>query len=209
MKTVKELALEIVQREGGFVDDPDDPGGPTNWGVTLRTMQEAREDVTGDGVVDVEDVRALTPERAAAIFIARYFNAPRLGLLPEALQPPVFDMQVNAGRTAVGLLQAWLNGEGFGPLVEDGRVGPRTAGAARQAVDSLGERDAVDGYGAERREWYYRLADRRPSSRKYAMRRDGGKGGWIVRAEEFMSEDARLTDEEHRARTALWRTGNA
>ncbi len=37
MKTVQELAEDIVAREGGFVNDPDDPGGATNHGVTHRT----------------------------------------------------------------------------------------------------------------------------------------------------------------------------
>ena len=39
MKTVRELAAEIVAREGGFVDDPDDPGGATNHGVTIHSLR--------------------------------------------------------------------------------------------------------------------------------------------------------------------------
>ena len=39
MKTVRELAREIVAREGGFVNDPDDPGGATKYGVTIHTMR--------------------------------------------------------------------------------------------------------------------------------------------------------------------------
>ena len=51
----------------------------------------------------------------------------------------------------------------------------------------------------------YALADARPASRKFARRRDGGKGGWITRAEEFISPRYHLTDAQHRARTAGWR----
>ena len=63
----------------------------------------------------------------------------------------------------------------------------------------------ADAYGIARRNYYYALADRRPASRKYARRRDGGKGGWICRAEEFISPRYHLTDAEHRKRTASWR----
>ena len=45
MQSVIEIAREIVAREGGFVDDPDDPGGPTNHGVTLATLQRLGRDI--------------------------------------------------------------------------------------------------------------------------------------------------------------------
>ncbi|MFZ1727790.1 MAG: peptidoglycan-binding protein, partial [Albidovulum sp.] len=51
---------------------------------------------------------------------------------------------------------------------------------------------------------YYALADARPASRKYARRRDGGKGGWIIRAEEFISPRFHLSEAEHRERCARW-----
>ncbi len=39
MQTVRDIAEEIVAREGGYVNDPDDPGGATNFGVTIHTMR--------------------------------------------------------------------------------------------------------------------------------------------------------------------------
>ncbi len=62
----------------------------------------------------------------------------------------------------------------------------------------------ADAYAIARRNYYYAIADARPASRKYARRRDGGKGGWIVRAEEFMSARYRLTEAQHKARVAKW-----
>ena len=50
----------------------------------------------------------------------------------------------------------------------------------------------------------YAIADARPASRKYARRKDGGKGGWITRAEEFISPKYHLTAAQHRERTARW-----
>ena len=49
MPTVQEIAAGIVAREGGYVDDPDDPGGATKYGVTLATMKRLGIDLTGDG----------------------------------------------------------------------------------------------------------------------------------------------------------------
>ena len=202
MRSVKSIAAEIVRREGGYVNDPDDPGGATKHGVTLGTLRGLGLDLTGDGQVDVADVKALDPERAAAIYVVHYFEGPGLNLLPEPLQASVFDMQVNAGSNAVKLLQRLVHAMGF-PAVDDGKVGPKTVAAAEAAAAAAPDHIA-DAYGIERRNYYYRLADRRPASRKFARSRNGGKGGWITRAEEFISPRFHLTLAEHKARTAAW-----
>ncbi len=202
MPTVRQIAEEIVAREGGFVNDPDDPGGATNFGVTIHTMRRLGLDLTGDGVVDEADVRALTRDQAVDIFIEHYWRAPGIDRLPEPIQASVFDMQVNAGSNAVRILQRLLRDMGH-DLVVDGVIGPQTIRAAHLAQDA-GPAHFADAYGIARRNYYYALADRRPASRKYARRRDGGKGGWITRAEEFIGPRYHLTDAEHRARTAGW-----
>jgi lysozyme family protein len=202
MRSVESIAAEIVRREGGYVDDPDDPGGATNHGVTIHTMRRLGLDLSGDGAVDARDVRALGPDQAAAIYVRHYYERPRLDLLPEPLQASVFDMQVNAGSNAVRILQRLL--AAFGLAVEpDGEVGPRTARAAAAAM-ALAPDHLVDAYGIERRNYYYRIGDARPASRKYARRRDGGKGGWIVRAEEFIAPRFHLSAAEHAARVRAW-----
>ncbi|MGL4279333.1 MAG: holin-associated N-acetylmuramidase [Albidovulum sp.] len=202
MPSVTDIAKEIVAREGGYVNDPDDPGGATQHGVTLKTLRALGVDLTGDGRVGVEDLRRLTPEKAAGIYVEHYFARTGIGQLPEALQASVFDMYVNAGNHAVRILQRLLNDMGYA-LAVDGGIGARTAEAARAAA---GEDPALlaDAYGIARRNYYYALADARPKSRKYARRRDGGKGGWITRAEEFISPRFRLSEAEHRQRTASW-----
>ena len=74
MQTVTEIAEQIVAREGGFVNDPDDPGGATKYGVTIGTMRRLGLDLTGDGAVGVADVRALSREQAVEIFIRHYLR---------------------------------------------------------------------------------------------------------------------------------------
>lgn len=202
MKTVREIAEEIVGREGGYVNDPDDPGGATNYGVTIHTMRRLKIDLDHNGVVNTRDVRLLSRSQAVDIFIQHYFQKPRIHLLPEALQATVFDMQVNAGSNAVRILQRLL-AEFQEPVVADGALGPKTAAAAKRVYARAGNA-LVDAYGVARRNYYFRLADRRPASRKYARRRNGGKGGWIRRAEEFISPRYHMTEAQFQARVARW-----
>lgn len=200
MQSVEDIARDILRREGGYVDDPNDPGGATKFGVTIGTLGRLGLDLDGDGDVTAADLRQLTEAQALDIYLEHYFRNPGIAALPTALQPPVFDMYVNAGANAVRILQRLLASLGH-PVAVDGRIGAATVAAAQAAGDAAGLADA---YGVARRNYYYALADARPASRKYARRRDGGKGGWITRAEEFMSQRYRLTDAEHRARVAAW-----
>lgn len=202
MSRIQEIAKMIVAREGGYVDDPDDPGGATNHGVTLGALQRLGKDLTADGKVDKRDVRAVTPQIAAEIFLDHYWKEPHIDALPQALQPSVFDMYVNAGAAAVRLLQKLLVQMGHSIAV-DGVIGAQTIEASAAAYAQAGSL-MVDAYGIERRNFYYALADRRASSRKFARRRDGGKGGWITRAEEFISPRFHLTHAQHEQRVASW-----
>ncbi len=202
MQTVREIAREIVAREGGYVNDPDDPGGATNFGVTIHTMRRLGLDLTGDGVVGVADVRALTRAQAEDIFVDHYFHRPRIAALPKVLQASVFDMYVNAGANAVKILQRLLRQMGQEVSV-DGAIGPQTIAATQAAHDAAPDHIA-DAYGIARRNYYFRLADRRAASRKYARTRAGGKGGWIKRAEEFIAPRYHMSDAEFRERVATW-----
>ncbi len=202
MPSVTDIAREIVAREGGYVNDPDDPGGATNFGVTIGTMRSLGLDLTGDGKVDAGDVRALTRSQAEQIFVEHYFRKPRLAELPDPVQASVFDMYVNAGANAVKILQKLVSRMGF-PATADGVIGPKTLAAVADAAEAA-PAHITDAYGIARRNYYYALADQRPASRKYARTRAGGKGGWITRAETFVSPRYHLTEAEHRERTARW-----
>lgn len=202
MQSVRQIAEEIVNREGGFVNDPDDPGGATKFGVTIHTMRRLGLDLDGDNDVDVSDVRLLSRDQAVDLFVRDYFHKPRIGGLPDILHPSVFDMYVNAGANAVRILQRLLGDMGFDVSV-DGAIGPQTIAAAQDAARP-DARALADAYGVARRNYYFRLADQRPASRKYARTRAGGKGGWIKRAEEFLSPKYHLTPVQFEKRVAAW-----
>lgn len=202
MPSVQTLAEQIVAREGGFVNDPADPGGATNHGVTLNTLRRLGIDVTGDSRITQADVQALTQAQAVEIYIEHYFNRTGIAQLPQVLQASVFDMYVNSGANAVKILQRLLTTMGYA-CDPDGQIGPQTLAAAKLAQQAAPSHLA-DAYGIARRNYYYALADARPASRKFATRRDGGKGGWIARAEEFIAPQYHLTLAQHQARVAAW-----
>ncbi|MDA7429037.1 holin-associated N-acetylmuramidase [Primorskyibacter aestuariivivens] len=200
--SVRQIAEEIVAREGGYVNDPDDPGGATKYGVTIHTMRRLGLDLDGDGAVSAEDVKRLSRDQAVEIFVQHYFVRPGIAQLPDCIQASVFDMYVNAGGNAVKILQRLLRDMEY-EITVDGAIGPQTAGAAAHAaqVDAAAFADA---YGIARRNYYFRIADRRPASRKYARTRAGGKGGWIKRAEEFISPRYHMSAREFQDRVAAW-----
>lgn len=202
MQSVHEIAQDIVVREGGYVNDPDDPGGATNYGVTIHTMRRLGLDLDGDGDVDTSDVKALSRAQAVDIFVQHYFERPKISRLPSILHATVFDMYVNAGGNAVKILQRLLVDMGYAVSV-DGALGPQTVGAAQSAQKKAPDHLA-DAYGIARRNYYFRIADRRPASRKYARTRNGGKGGWIKRAEEFISSQYHMSAAEFSRRVASW-----
>lgn len=202
MQDVKDIATEIIAREGGYVNDPHDPGGATKYGVTIHTMRRLKLDLDQNGYIDAQDVQLLTRGDAQKIFVEHYFERPKIAQLPQVLQVSVFDMYVNSGSNAVKILQRLLRE--MGQVVDiDGRIGPQTIKAAQDAYE-LAPDHIFDAYGIARRNYYYRLADARPASRKYARRRDGGKGGWIVRAESFISAKYHFSIAQHQARVSAW-----
>jgi lysozyme family protein len=110
----------VLAQEGAFADHPADPGGPTKFGITRATLEQAR-----GTPVSVEQVRMLGVAEAKAIYRERYWNVVRADELPSGVDLVVFDCAVNSGPArAVRLLQKVLND----PV--DGIVGPVTLAAA-------------------------------------------------------------------------------
>lgn len=61
----KRAADHVLKVEGGYVDDPNDAGGATNWGISLRFVKQSGVDldIDGDGDIDAEDMKALTKNK--------------------------------------------------------------------------------------------------------------------------------------------------
>jgi len=121
----------VLEHEGSpFVDDPNDAGGPTRYGITLAWAQQHRLDVDGDGDVDVADLQALTPELAGERYRIEIWEPLGLGrILDQTLATKVLDLAVHAGPVqAVACLQR-AAAHGGARLAADGQLGPVTLAA--------------------------------------------------------------------------------
>ena len=124
-----------AQWEGGYVDHPSDPGGATNFGISLRYLKGAGIDVNGDGRVDVQDIRALTPPVAKGIYYRDFWQGPGIYRLPALVAAVVYDGGVNMGvGRSIRHLQERCNGflKAKDALTVDGKLGPKTEAAVRK-----------------------------------------------------------------------------
>jgi lysozyme family protein len=87
-----ESLRRLLVHEGGYSNHPDDPGGPTNFGITIADYRKyVKPDATA------ADVRAMREEVAKAIYKAKYWDAQRCDELPPGVDDSIFDYGVNSG----------------------------------------------------------------------------------------------------------------
>ena len=67
MQNIKNMAKAIVQREGGYVFHPNDPGGATKYRLTLATLRQLGLDSNDDQIIDEQDVNDISSEKAVDI----------------------------------------------------------------------------------------------------------------------------------------------
>lgn len=150
---IREILSEVVEREGGLVDHPDDPGGLTNYGISQRAHPTV-------------DIRNLTKEGAVEIYYRDYVLRPRFHLLPQALQEPLIDFGVNAGpERAVQCLQRVLG------VAVDGKIGPQTL----SKLDRRPLETVLFEFNVERLLHYLTITVANPSLKTFAR-------GWFRRA---------------------------
>lgn len=122
----------ILEHEGGLSIDKRDPGGVTQWGISLRYLRSIGHDVNGDGKIDKEDIIGLPIKGAEGIYRKYWWDKFRYSGFNELIVvEKVFDMAVNMGSmTAHKLLQIAINRLREQPIKVDGLLGGQTFGAA-------------------------------------------------------------------------------
>jgi len=133
----------MLKSEGGYVNNPADPGGMTNLGVTKATWENwvGRES-------DEAEMRGLTPEKVEPLYKKKYFDAVRGDELPMGLDYLMFDFAVNAGAgRAIKTLQTAVG------VTPDGGFGPMTM-AAVQAVDPV---ELIERFSQAKEDFYRSL----------------------------------------------------
>jgi lysozyme family protein len=133
MTSFDEAFTKLVGHEGGYANDPRDPGGETMWGVTAAVARA--NGYTGP-------MRLLSQEFAKGLYRAKYWDTINADALPDSVRFETFDMAVNSGPTqAIKLLQRAAS------VAEDGVLGPVTLAALKE----------TDGSAILRRMQAYRL----------------------------------------------------
>ena len=160
----------VLKDEGGFVNNPKDPGGITNLGVTKKAWEE----YVGHPVTEA-DMRALVPAQVLPFYQEKYWNACRCNDLHAGLDYLIFDIAVNSGTgRAAKFLQSAVGVEA------DGSVGSRTIAAVRKNNPS----ELVD-IICNRREAFWKSL---PTFSTF------GKG-WLARGNRVKSEAIKMSND--------------
>ncbi|EHJ49529.1 protein of unknown function DUF847 [Solidesulfovibrio carbinoliphilus subsp. oakridgensis] len=162
--------------EGGLSDNKADPGGVTKYGVSFQFLRAQGHDVDGDGDIDADDIRALTPAAASALLKQEFWTCQDLDSFPALTGIAHYDASVNCGRgRAVLLLQAACNAFDGQKIDEDGKLGPKTRARVAALDDELLALRCVQ----EREAFYKRLIAAKPALAVFA-------DGWANRTADLI-----------------------
>ena len=176
-QTLFERAIEfLLPHEGGYSNHPSDPGGATNFGISLRflrTQHPEIADIDRDGDIDADDVKHLPIDVAIELYRREFWVPYNYARLPDLVAIKLFDLAVNMGpKPAHRCLQRALRACGRQDIEEDGILGPRTIAEACSAPSQLAIQAALRSEAAGH---YRALVLRNPTLRAF-------EGGWMRRA---------------------------
>ncbi len=141
--TYDQALARLLAHEGGYTNHPADPGGPTNFGITIHDYR--RYVKSG---ASAADVKAMTVEEAKSIYRTKYWDAQRCDELPAGVDYTVFDYGVNSGiGRSKKVLQRVVG------VKADGVLGPETM----RAVEAREPRAIIVGICDERLRFLKRL----------------------------------------------------
>jgi lysozyme family protein len=134
MTTTSEIINAIIKRKGQYIDNPDDKGGPTKYGIPLEMLE-----LWLGRKCTATDVQNISTDTAFQIYSSQYLHETAIDKLPEAIQPLVLEMSVNHGPyNAIKILQNVLLAHGKNSGKTDGLCGRLTQQAAKHAWDEIG-----------------------------------------------------------------------
>lgn len=174
MSCFSKAVTVVLEHEGGFSNHEADPGGATNFGISLRWLksQGMYGDLDDDGDVDIDDIKAIDLDTATRIYREKWWNKYHYDRIIDCgIATKVFDMSVNmGGNRAHRILQQAINSLG-GNLIIDGIVGPITMKSVNIEDSSI----LLDEIRGEQKRFYLHLISKRPAMEVF-------RKGWLRRA---------------------------
>ena len=164
--------------EGGFVNNPNDSGKETNFGVTKETLGDYHKNHNDPDIP--KEVENLQPKHAEYILRKMYYDQNNIGgIVDPRLARHIFDMSVLPNpQTAARWVQKGINEiNGNEALQIDGRLGPLTTKALNQ-LDEAQIQNLNRHLSEKREDFFIDLAERRPKDKKYLK-------GWVARARAY------------------------
>lgn len=121
----------VLKHEGGFSNHPNDPGGATNFGISLRLLEQQGIDIDGDGDIDIDDIKGVTKVKAKEIYKELWWDKYRYERIESTdIAKKVFDIAVNAGAVrSHKITQRAVNRIRNGLLFVDGKLGTKSFAA--------------------------------------------------------------------------------
>lgn len=149
----------LLPHEGGYVNDDDDPGGETKYGITKRTYPDL-------------DIKNLTVAEAASIYLRDWWSKyPFSGIGSQQIANKVFDLAVNMGTQQAFLLTQRACCDVGQPVICDGKLGVITL----KAINSCDQDQLLEAIRNQAVEFYTDLEAKRPTNSKFLA-------GWLKRA---------------------------
>ena len=167
MANIKNFIPFVLKWEGGYVNDPNDSGGATNMGVTLKTWQDCGYDKNGDGVIDEEDLKQVFVSDVIDCILKPHFWERWKAdcIRNQSIADILVDWLWLSGDTAITTTQRMLN------LDADGRAGEQTLAAINDYPD---QQELFNRIKAERVAYIERICKSRPANSRF-------KKGWLNR----------------------------
>lgn len=164
------IALRLsTGHEGKYVNHPNDPGGPTNHGITQATLSAFLK-----RKATIDDVKSLSLETAAKIYVVQYMRPIWFDELPAGIDYAMFDFYINSGAPAVSIMQEIVG------VAPDKIMGKKTLNAIESYIAVHGAQQLIKVYAAKRMEYLHKLRTFKTFGRGWTIRVTGvdPKGQW-------------------------------
>lgn len=165
----------VLRNEGLLVDDPDDPGGITKYGITLPVLQAMGPfgDFDEDGDVDEQDLIQMDVTRAMTIFKSEHWTKFGYGRIEDQrVATKILDISVNFGPRQGHIIAQRAVWPGTGiELKQDGILGPKSIAA----INHCPTMSMLVGLACESVLVYHRIVANKPKLSKFLL-------GWTRRA---------------------------